>query len=204
MLRIGLTGGIASGKSAVAAMLRELGFPVVDADVLVHALQEPGQAAHDEIVREFGPGVADGNGRIDRAKLGGIVFADPAKRARLNAILHPRVAEETWRQFADWEREGQDVAFVDAALLIEAGMHTKLDGVVVTWCRPEQQIARMRARGMSEEETLRRIAAQMPVEEKLRHAMEKIDTSGAPEDTRRQVEALAAKLRHAASKTGGN
>jgi dephospho-CoA kinase len=196
MLRLGLTGGIASGKSAVAAMLREMDFPVLDADGLAHKLMEPGQPAHEEILREFGAEVADASGRIDRAKLGALVFADRAKLERLNAILHPRVKEAMFRQFAEWERSGTSGAvFVEAALLVEAGFHKELDGLVVAWCRPEQQLERMRARGLSEQEARHRIAAQLPVEEKLRQATETIDCSGSIEDTRRQVEALGAKLR---------
>ena len=196
MLRLGLTGGIASGKSAVAAMLRELGFSVLDADSLAHKLIEPGQPAFDEVLREFGPSIADDSSRIDRAKLGAIVFADRAKLDRLNAIVHPRIAEAISTQFEEWQRGGvRDAAFVEAALLIESGIHNKLDGLVVAWCKPEQQLERLLARGLSETEARSRIAAQMPVEEKLRLATEKIDCSGSLEETRRQVEALAAKLR---------
>lgn len=195
MLRLGLTGGIASGKSAVAAMLRELGFSVLDADSLAHKIIEPGQPAYEEVLREFGSAITDGQGRVDRAKLAALVFADRAKLDRLNAIVHPRVAEVVLRQLAEWEREGtRDAAFVEAALLIESGIHQNLDGLVVAWCRPEQQLERLAARGLSEEEARRRIAAQMPVEEKLRHATEKIDCSGTLDQTRRQVEALAARL----------
>lgn len=195
MLRLGLTGGIASGKSAVAAMLRELGFAVLDADSLAHKLVEPGQPAYEEVLREFGPAITDGQNRVDRAKLGALVFADRARLDRLNAIVHPRVAEAVLRQFAEWQREGtRDAAFVEAALLIESGIHQHLDGLVVAWCRPEQQLERLAARGLSEDEARRRIAAQMPVEEKLRYATEKIDCSGPLEQTREQVQALAAKL----------
>jgi dephospho-CoA kinase len=196
MLRLGLTGGIASGKSAVAAMLRDLGFSVLDADSLAHKLIEPGQPAYDEVLQEFGPSIADAGGRIDRAKLAAIVFGDRAKLDRLNAIVHPRVAEVISRQFEEWQRQGtRDVAFVEAALIIEAGIHKTLDGLVVAWCEPEQQFERLRARGLSEAEARRRIAAQLPVEEKLRFATEKIDCSGSLERTRRQVEAFAARLR---------
>lgn len=196
MLRLGLTGGIASGKSAVAAMLRELGFSVLDADSLAHRLIEPGQPANDEVLREFGPAITDGQGRVDRAKLGAVVFADRAKLDRLNAIVHPRVAAEVFRQFDEWQRNGvRDAAFVEAALLIESGIHQQLDGLVVAWCRPEQQFQRLVARGLSEDEARRRMAMQMPVEEKLRLATEKIDCSGALEHTRAQVVALAAKIR---------
>src|SRR5216684_7374767 len=196
MLRLGLTGGIASGKSAVAALLRELGFPVLDADALAHKLIEPGQAAYDEVAREFGLSIIGTDGRVDRAKLAAIVFADRAKLDRLNAIVHPRVEAALLRQFEEWSRDGaRGAAFVEAALLVEAGYHKKLDGLVVTWCRPEQQLERLRARGFSEEEARRRIAAQLPVDEKLRYATEKIDCSGTLDATRRQVDTLAAKLR---------
>jgi len=196
MLRLGLTGGIASGKTAVAAMLREMGFAVLDADSLAHKLIEPGQPAYDQVVREFGASLLDTGNRIDRARLAGIVFADPAKLARLNAIVHPRVETAVHRQFAEWSRNGaRDAAFVEAALLVEAGYHKNLDGLVVTWCSPEQQLERLRARGLTDEDARRRITAQLPVAEKLRLATEKIDCSGSLEDTRTQVAALAAKLR---------
>ncbi|HKW61240.1 MAG TPA: dephospho-CoA kinase [Candidatus Acidoferrum sp.] len=195
MLRLGLTGGIASGKSAVAAMLRELGFEVLDADSLAHKTIEPGQPAYEEVLREFGSAITDSQGRVDRAKLGALVFADRTKLDRLNAIVHPRVAEAVLRQFSEWQREGtRDAAFVEAALLIESGIHQHLDGLVVAWCRPEQQLQRLAARGLSEDEARRRILSQMPVEEKLRYATEKIDCSGNLEQTREQVQALAARL----------
>jgi dephospho-CoA kinase len=197
MLRLGLTGGIASGKSAVAAMLREMGFAVLDADSIAHRLIEPGQAAYEDVMREFGPSITVPNGRIDRAKLGALVFADRAKLDRLNAIVHPRVEEVIFRQLEEWQREGvRDAAFVEAALLVEAGYHKKLDGLVVVWCTPEQQLQRLLARGLSEADARRRIAAQLPVAEKLKLATETIDCSGSVAHTRTQVEALAAKLRH--------
>lgn len=196
MLRLGITGGIASGKSVVARMLRELGFPVIDADSLSHQLMDPGRPAFDEIVAEFGRAVVGPTGRIDRTGLGAIVFADPNKLARLNAILHPRVETEIAQKFADWEQDGVlDAAFVEAALLVEAGYQRRLNGLVVAWCTPEQQLERLHARGMSEDEARRRIASQMSVEEKLRYATEKIDCSRTLEETQRQVEKLAAKLR---------
>jgi dephospho-CoA kinase len=198
MLRLGLTGGIASGKSAVAAMLREMGFAVLDADSLAHKLVEPGQPAYGEVLQEFGQAVTMPDGRIDRAKLSAIVFHDRAKLDRLNAIVHPRVAEVVFRQFDEWQRQGtRDAAFVEAALLIESGIHKSLDGLIVAWCEPEQQLQRLLARGLTEEEARRRIAAQLSVEEKLRYATERIDCSGSLDETRHQVEALAAKLRRA-------
>jgi dephospho-CoA kinase len=196
MLRLGLTGGIASGKSAVAGMLREMGFNVLDADGLAHTLMEAGTPGYDAIVREFGAGVTGADGRIDRKKLGAMVFRDRGKLERLNGILHPRVEQEMVRQFLEWEKGGvRDAVFVEAALLVEAGYQTNLDGLVVAWCRPEQQVERLLRRGLSEVEARRRIASQLPAAEKLQYATEQIDCSGSLEETRRQVGELAARLR---------
>jgi len=195
MLKLGLTGGIASGKSFVAAILRENGFPVLDADSISHHLMEPGQAAHNEILEAFGADLRDSSGQIDRHKLAAIVFADPQKLARLNAILHPRVEQTIFRQLDDWRKSGaHPAAFVEAALLIEAGMASRLDGLVVAWSTPEQQLERLRARGMSETEARRRILAQLPIEEKLKRATYTINCSGTLDETRAQVQALARKL----------
>lgn len=199
MLRLGLTGGIASGKSVVAAILREMGFEVLSADVLAHRLIEPGQPAYYEVAREFGPEIIAQNGCINRAKLGALVFADPAKLACLNAIVHPRVETAALHQLDEWAQDSnREAAFVEAALLVEAGYQKILDGLVITWCRPEQQLERLLSRGHSEEEARQRIAAQLPVEEKLRYATYKIDCSGTLEETRHQVEALGVKLRRPA------
>jgi dephospho-CoA kinase len=195
MLRLGLTGGIASGKTTVAAMLRDLGFAVLDADLIAHQLIEPGESAYEEILCEFGPGILATNKKIDRAALASIVFANPDKLARLNAIVHPGVEKRLLSELAKLQRDGtKSVAFVEAALILEAGLDKKLDGVVVVWCRPQQQIERLISRGMSEEQARRRIAAQLPIEEKLRRATHKIDCSGSLAETRRQVEQLATKL----------
>jgi dephospho-CoA kinase len=177
-------------------MLRGMGFHVIDADALGHTLMEPGTRAYGEIVREFGAGVVGADGRIDRGKLGAMAFADREKLERLNGILHPRVEEEIVRQFRKWENGGvRDAAFVEAALLVEAGYQKNLDGLVVAWCTPEQQMERLLARGLSGVEARKRIAAQMPAEEKLKYATEKIDCSGSLVETRRQVEELAERLR---------
>lgn len=195
MKKIGLTGGIASGKSTVAAMLRDLGFDVIFADEISRMLLGPGEAALHETVREFGPEILGPDGMVDRKKLATIVFATQAKLDRLNTIIHPRVEAEMLKRFAEWEREGRSVAFVEAALLVEAGYTKNLDGLVVTWCKPEQQMERLIARGMSEQQARARIAAQMPVEEKLKLATFRIDCSGSMEETRRQVEEFAKTLR---------
>jgi dephospho-CoA kinase len=200
MLRAGLTGGIGCGKSVVAAMLREFGCAVLEADPLAHELIEPGRPAFAEVVREFGPGVQEPEGRIDRAKLGEIVFADPEKLSRLDRIIHPRIFEELERRLAELARPGgPQVAVVEAALLVETGYDRQLDRLIVVWCRPEQQRARLASRGLSPEQMESRIAAQMPVEEKRRRATDEIDNSGSLTETRQQVERLAAKLKQAAA-----
>jgi dephospho-CoA kinase len=192
VLKLGLTGGIASGKSSVAAMLRELAFTVLDADALGHQLIELGQPAYRQILAEFGHDIAPDGRRIDRARLGAIVFADRAKLDRLNAIVHPRVRVAVQQKFAAWERDGHHaVVFVEAALLIEAGFDQWLDGLVVTWCTPEQQLQRLLSRGLTPTEAQRRIASQLPADEKLRHATYQIDCSHSIEKTRQQVTALA-------------
>ena len=200
MLRVGLTGGIATGKSAVVKMLREMGCHVLEADKIAHQMIEPGAPAYDGVVREFGSGILTPDGRVDRTKLGAIVFADPQKLARLNAIVHPPVLAEQTRQLEAIEQsEPHSIAVVEAALLVEAGYDKKLDLLAVTWCTPEQQIARLTerdaGRGLTIEQARQRIAAQMPVEEKRRLADEVIDCSGTLESTREQVIALLAKLK---------
>jgi dephospho-CoA kinase len=200
MLRAGLTGGIATGKSTVAAILRELGCHLLEADKIAHGLIEPGGSAYDEVVREFGRGILTPDGRVDRLTLGGIVFADPKRLARLNAIVHPLVLAAQDRDLAAIERaEPHAVAVVEAALLIEAGYTNRLDYLIVTWCTPEQQFARLTqpgaGRGLTIEQAQQRIAAQMPLEEKRRLADTVIDCSGTLEHTREQTKALFTKLK---------
>ena len=195
MLRYGLTGGIASGKSTVAGMLRELGFPVIEADRLAHQVMEPGQPAYNQVVSVFGDAILDSDKRVNRSSVASIVFNDHEKLTQLNRIIHPEVEEELLRQFTELELSARyPAAFVEAALIFEAGLHKKLDGVLVAWCLPEQQLARLMERGLSEIEAGKRIAAQMPVTAKLALATERIDCSGSLEQTRRQVEAFAKEL----------
>jgi dephospho-CoA kinase len=200
MLRVGLTGGIATGKTTVVAMLRELGCRVLETDKIAHQTIEPGGGAYDEVVHEFGRDILTAEGLVDRRKLGGIVFGDPQRLARLNAIVHPLVLEEQSRQLAAIEKaDVHAIAVVEAALLIEAGFDKKLDYLLVTWCTPKQQLARLTqsgaGRGLTAEQAQQRIAAQMPVEEKRRRADDVIDCSGTIEHTRAQVIALFAKLK---------
>jgi dephospho-CoA kinase len=196
MLKVGLTGGIASGKSTVAAMLRDRDCLVLDADPLGHELLEPEQAAYDEVLGEFGLGILDPGGAVNRDKLGAIVFADASKRARLNQILHPRILEITEKWFAALARPGgPDLAFIEAALIVEAGYRQHLDKLVVCWCRWEQQLARLIERGMSRQQAEQRIAAQMPIDEKRALADVVIDCSVALEETERQVDEALVNLR---------
>lgn len=197
MLKVGLTGGIATGKSYVLGVLRELGCEVSDADTLAHQAIEPGKPAQQEIVNEFGPGVLNEDGTINRATLGSLVFADAAKRERLNAIVHPRVYEAQ----AEWlaavaTRNPQAIAVLDAALIIETGSYKRFDKIVVVWCEPELQLERLMTRNnLPREQAEARIAAQMPSVEKLKFADFAINTSQGFEDTRRQTEALYAQLK---------
>lgn len=203
MLTVGLTGGIATGKSYVLGVLRELGCEVSDADTLAHQAIEPGKPAHQDIVSEFGRGILNEDGTINRATLGSLVFADAAKRERLNAIVHPRVYEAQ----ADWlaevaARNPQAIAVLDAALIIETGSYKRFDKVVVVWCEPELQLERLMARNnLSREQAEARIAAQMPSAEKLKFADFAINTSLGFADTRRQTEALHVQLKALAENT---
>lgn len=188
---IGLTGGIASGKSLVARTLRELGAPVIDADELARQVVEPGQPAYEDVVREFGPGVLAGDGTLDRKRLAEIVFADDKKRKRLGQITHPRIAQLALAQTAELAARGAPIVIYEAALLVENGIHKNLGGLIVVKAEPEQQLARAAARdGTGAEAARARIASQLPLADKLAVATHVIDNSGTPEETRRQVERL--------------
>jgi dephospho-CoA kinase len=192
----GLTGGIACGKSTVAAMLRDLGAHIIDADQAGHEMLLPSSPAFPELVSRFGRGILDSAGRIDRKKLGPLVFADPAKLQQLNRIVHPRIIERIGQlAAAHCAANPVGVVIVDAALIYETGIPGRFVKTIVAWCRPEQQIERLMAKtGLSREEAGRRIASQMPAEEKRRRADFVIDGSGSLEETQRQVEALYPRL----------
>lgn len=185
---VGLTGGIASGKSTVSGMFRSLGAPIIDADQVAREVVAPGEPALAEIAARF-PGVVDGSGNLDRAALGARVFADAGERQALNAILHPRiqqrVLEKTWA-LAD---AGVRLAIYDVPLLVENRLQDSLSGVILVSVPPEVQRARLMARnGYSPEEAQARIDAQLPLEEKKKVATWIIDNAGTVEETRRQVE----------------
>ncbi|GAA1751711.1 dephospho-CoA kinase [Kocuria aegyptia] len=165
MLTIGLTGGIASGKSTVSRRLMELGATVIDADAIARALQEPGRPGLDGIVEEFGPSVLTPGGRLDRAALGARVFADPGARSRLNAVIHPLVRAEAERLAA---AAGEDAVLVeDIPLLVETGQHGRFDLVLTVQAPVEERVRRMvEDRGMTEADARARIAAQARDEER--------------------------------------
>jgi dephospho-CoA kinase len=196
VLRVGLTGGIATGKSVVAEVFRSGGAFVLDADALGHEMIEPGTGAHEEIREAFGDGILGPGGRIDRKKLGSRVFAEPEARSRLNAILHPRILEEADRRIRAFVARGAGgIAVVQAALLVEAGVEERFDRIVVTHCPRAVQVRRLVDRDrIGEEEALRRITAQAAPEARLRHADHVIDTSGTLEETRRLAREVFAKL----------
>ena len=186
----GLTGNIACGKSAVEAMLREAGLPVIDADVVARQVVEPGTPALSAIVNAFGPGVIGADGRLDRPALGRIVFADSGQRRILEGITHPAIHSAIAQQVVELAQQGHDRAVVSAALMVESGSFRNYAGLLVVTCPPQEQLRRLLARDdLWEAEARARIDSQMPQEEKAAHADVVIDNAGAIEDTRAQVEA---------------
>jgi len=189
MLKVGLTGSIAVGKSFVLGVFEELGCHVLDADKVARDVVEKGTDGLKLVVEEFGETILREDGSLDRPRLGSIVFADEQKRLRLNAIIHPMVFAEQSRWLRSFEAEDpKGIAIVDAALMIESGGYKGFDQLIVVWCETVLQLQRLMARdGLSEEAALLRIASQMPQEEKKTFADHLIDTSLGFEDTRRQT-----------------
>ncbi len=189
MLRVGLTGGLASGKSFAAREFERLGCAVLQADKLGHRILADDPGALHEVARAFGPGVLDESGAIDRKALGATVFSDTSKLERLNAIVHPRVFERLERFFLDVESSDPDaVAMVEAAIMVESGSYKRYQRLVLAACPREMQIERfVRREGASREEAESRIDRQLPLEEKRRHVHFVIDTSGTKVETLCQV-----------------
>jgi dephospho-CoA kinase len=186
----GLTGGIASGKSTVSRMLRELGAQVLDADLLAREVVAPGTPGLADVAARF-PGVVGADGQLDRARLGARVFADPGERAALNALLHPRIAQAFLERTQALAEAGVARVLYDAPLLIENGLHTRMEGVVLVAIPRELQRARLMLRdGLSAEAAAARLASQLPLEEKRKHATWVVDNSGSLEETRAQVERI--------------
>lgn len=197
MLRVGLTGGLASGKSFVGEALVELGCHLIRADQLGHEALLPGGEAYEGAIREFGSGILEPDGQISRRKLALEVFGYPERLAVLNSLVHPPVIrreEELAAGFAGRDPDG--IVVVEAAILIETGSHERFQRLVLAVCRREQQIERAVHRdGLTREEVLARLARQMPLEEKRKYADYIIDTSGAKEETLRQVQETYNSLR---------
>jgi len=191
---IGLTGGIASGKSTVSRILERLGAVVIDADQLAREAVMPGVPAHRAIVDTFGGGVLLPDGTIDRKALGSIIFADSSARKRLEAIMHPAIRALAEQRLAELRRSGAPVAVYMAALLVEAGATDRVDEVWVVYVDRETQVRRVMARdGLSRLEAEQRLAAQMSMEEKAARGQVVIDNNGTPEELERRVEEIWAK-----------
>lgn len=196
MLKVGLTGSIAVGKSFVLNTLHEFGCRVLDADQTARDVVAPGTPGLKQIVENFGSNILLPDGSLNRAMMASIVFQDQDKLLLLNSIVHPLVFEAQ----ADWLAEGDSdsekkISVIDAALMIESGGYKKFDKIIVVWCEPELQLQRLMKRdGIDQEAAIRRIRAQMPQEEKKKYADYLIDTSNGFDDTRQQIEQVFAKL----------
>lgn len=201
MLRVGLTGSIAVGKSFVSSVLADLGCRVMDADETARRVIEPGTEGLRSVVEEFGAEFLRADGTLDRARLGTLIFGDEERRELLNSIMHPLIIADQDATLRQWEKEvPRGIGVVDAALMIESGGYKRFDKLIVVHCRPEAQLERlMRRNGLSREDAQQRIAAQMPQEEKLRFADFAIDTSEGFEDARRQTEEVFKLLRELAN-----
>jgi len=197
MLKVGLTGSIAVGKSFVCDVLREAGVHVLDADQTARDVVAPGTKGLAGIVEAFDYEILRPDGSLDRSKMAKLVFTDEVKRKLLNSIVHPLVIEAQDRWIHEIElQDPSGIAVIDAALMIESGGYKRFDKLVVVWCRPEIQLARLMDRsGLDESEAQQRIAAQMPQDEKMRYADHLIDTSAGFDDTRRQTLKLVTELR---------
>lgn len=191
MLSIGLTGGIASGKSTVSRTLVRLGARMVDADKIGHQVYEPGGPAYDDVVAAFGQEVVGLGGQIDRAKLGSIVFADPEGLKKLNAIMFPRIRQAIVPILQEWCRDGAEVGVVEAAVLFEANWTDMVDEIWVTLTDEGTVVDRLsKAKGLSPEQSRARLRSQIPPEEKARKAHVVIRNNGSLEELEKQVEAL--------------
>jgi dephospho-CoA kinase len=205
VLKVGLTGGIAAGKSVVGEMFAALGAQVVQADEISHQLMRPGEDVYREVVRHFGTEILQADGSVNRARLAELAFGSkPSRVHELNQIVHPAVIrrQQEWMEQVQ-QRDPQAVAIVEAALILEASMTEDLDRLVVVTCRPEQRVERWARRLKVDEETARRevarrMAAQLPDEEKIKVADFVIDNSGSLDETRRQVEEIYGKLKREA------
>lgn len=197
MLKVGLTGSIAVGKSFVLGVLAELGCRVLDADATAREVVAPGTAGLHSVVEAFGLGIVREDGTLDRVTLGAIVFSNDEKRQLLNSILHPLIIAAQDDQIRQWQSEDPSgIAVIDAALMIESGGYHRFDKVIVVHCRPDVQLDRLVARdGLSPEAAVERIAAQMPQQDKMKYADFLIDTSEGFDSAREQTEGVFRELK---------
>ncbi|PEV87766.1 dephospho-CoA kinase [Bacillus thuringiensis] len=191
---IGLTGGIASGKSTVSQMFRELSIPVIDADIIAREVVEQGKPAYNKIVEVFGAEVLQQDGELDRPRLGSIVFYNEEKRLQLNKIVHPAVREEMNRKKEMYIKEGMQAVVLDIPLLFESKLTSLVDRVLVVAVKPHTQLERlMKRNNFSEEEATARIQSQMPLEEKVKNADEVINNDGTIMGTKTQLQVILKK-----------
>jgi dephospho-CoA kinase len=208
LLKVGLTGGIAAGKSSVGEMFVALGAHLIQADAIAHQLMQPGEAVYQEVVQHFGAEILDQNGQINRARLAEAAFGKPSRIQELNQIVHPPVI----RKHDEWMEEigssdPHAIAIVEAALVLEAGLVDHFDRIIVVTCRPDQRIERWAQRmkvdtETSRKEVVRRMAAQLPDEEKIKVADYVIDNSGSLEATSFQVQVVHQELQRQALGSG--
>lgn len=204
MLTVGLTGGIATGKSTVAGLLEAHSCRLFHADKIAHEQIAPGGPAYDAVVDSFGKEIVNADGAIDRARLGAIVFANPARLEHLNRLIHPHVLALTEHEIKQFELSHPNGIFVaEAALHIEIDYHRRFDKLIVTWCPPEQQLERLLARGnLTREAAELRLNSQMPAESKKEYADYLVDCSGTLAETEEQVERIYLELRELAQSPG--
>jgi dephospho-CoA kinase len=195
MQKIALTGGIATGKSYVLGQFRRRGVPCLDADELAHGVMAAGTEATAAIAARFGAEIVAADGSVDRRKLGPIVFADPSARRELEAIVHPAVQRAVAAGIRGFELLGDPLTIVDVPLLYETGGEKSFDRVIVTACSPERQLARLHERGLTDEASRQRLAAQWPTEKKTSRADFVIDTDGTFAETDEQIERVLRDLR---------
>jgi dephospho-CoA kinase len=202
--RVALTGGIATGKSHVRARIDELGVPTIDSDTLARTAVAPGSVGLAAVTERFGTDVLNADGSLNRAMLGRIVFADPSARRDLEAIVHPQVRRATDAWFSSIDAAEHPFAVADIPLLFEVGREPDFDVVIVTACEPETQVRRVMHRDhLTEDEARQRLAAQLPIADKVARADFVIHTDGTYEETRRQVDTVVAALRQSSHGAGG-
>lgn len=188
MMRIGLTGGIASGKSTVSDWFRKHGFPVIDADLIARQVVEPGEEGLNQVIKAFGPEIKRTDGTLDRARLGSIIFQDPEKRRILNGLLHPLIRRKMREQMEVCEAQGHAAVVLDVPLLFEGSFSGWTDRTIVVYVTRETELDRLMQRDhLTEAEALMRIKAQMPLDEKKKHADAVIDNDGTAAGTERQL-----------------